>query len=240
MIRKLLFGQYKYKNSLIHTIDPRAKLVYVFLLSVFIFTINDFSDALIFSLFIIIIILLSKLGINDIINGLRPFFFIFVFILLMYLIFSRNKLEQGLIAIWRFLMLITVSLILTFTTSISSLIIAIEKLAKPLKILNMKPRNIAVMISATIRFVPLMFLHMERLKEAMLARLANFRRLKYIKLIMLALLERMFKSASNLSDAMQSRLYNENVESHKTLELGKYDYVSIVFVLICILILIIY
>ena len=95
------------------------------------------------------------------------------------------------------------------------MIIAIEKLLKPLSIVGIKPRNAALMVSITIRFVPVMFINLERLKEAMLARLANFRKLSRIKLLVLALLERMFKSASNVSDAMQSRLYNEDIADKK-------------------------
>ncbi|MDP3766055.1 MAG: energy-coupling factor transporter transmembrane component T [Nanoarchaeota archaeon] len=231
MLKNSLFGQYKYRNSLVHRFDPRLKIFYVVALSILVFTIDEPFKILTFSFFIIIIIVLSKLGIRHLIKGLRPFFFIFVFILAMYAVFSRNQLEQGIIALWRFLMLIVISLIITFTTTISSLVTAIEKLIKPLKILNIKPRNIAVMISITIRFAPVMLINLEKLKETMLSRLADFRKLKNIKLLMLTLLEKMFKSASNLSDAMQSRLYNENTESHKTLKLGRYDYVSIVFIL---------
>ena len=65
----------------------------------------------------------------------------------------------------------------------------------------------------------------------MASRSANFRKMKNIRLLMINLLERMFRSASNLSDAMQSRLYNENARSRKTLGLGSYDYISMIFVL---------
>lgn len=227
---KVLFGQYRFKNSFIHKLDPRIKLLYVIALSILVFAINNFSKILIFSIFIAVIILLSKIRVRALIKGLSPFYFIFIFIFLMYLIFSRNKIEQGLITIWRFLMLIVISFVLTYATTIPNLITALEKLLKPLKIINVKPRNVATMISITVRFVPVMFINLERLKEAMLARLANFRKLKHANSLMIALLERMFKSASNLTDAMQSRLYNENVESHKILELKEYDYVSIILV----------
>jgi len=237
MIRRLSFGQYAQKNSLIHSIDPRLKILYVLMLSILIFFVDETDKILIFSLFVIVTIFLAGLSIKNLIKNLRPFFFIFIFILLMYLLFSRNQLEQGLVAIWRFLMLIILSLILTFTTTIASMIIAIEKLLKPLSIVGIKPRNAALMVSITIRFVPVMFINLERLKEAMLARLANFRKLSRIKLLVLALLERMFKSASNVSDAMQSRLYNEDIADKKMLEFNKHDYLSMIFILIFIFII---
>ena len=236
MLRNLLFGQYNYKKTLVHSLDPRLKLSYVIALSILIFVINEFAKILIFSFFILIIALLSKLNAKSLIKNVRPFLFILIFIFLMYLIFSRNKLIQGIIAIWSFLMLIVISFILAYTTPISGLTTAIERLIKPLKILNLNPRNIAVMISITIKFIPVMFINLERLEQAMLSRLVNFRKLKNVRLLLLVLLEKMFKSASNLSDAMQARLYNENASGYKTLEFSKYDYISIVFILIFILV----
>jgi energy-coupling factor transport system permease protein len=131
-----------------------------------------------------------------------------------------------------------ISMLLTYTTTIQNLIIAIEKLSKPLKVFSIKPRNIAVMISVAVRFIPVMFIHFERAREAMLSRIANFRRTKNIKLLVTIVLEKMLKSASNLSDAMYSRLYNENVVDRKMMKLKKYDYLS--FIVIAILILLIY
>ena len=237
MIRRLSFGQYVHKNSIIHSIDPRLKIVYVIILSILVFMIKNIYEILIFAIFVFIGILLAKIDLKNYINNLRSFYLLFIFIFLMYVIFSRNNLNQGLLTIWRFLMLISISMILTFSTTVSSLIVAIEKLSRPLKLLGIKPRNIALMISISIRFVPVMFTNMERTKESMLARLANFRKLKHIKLFMLVLLEKMFKSASRLSDALHSRLYNEDIESQKVLKLKSYDYLSILLVIFFVIII---
>ncbi len=235
MLNRLSFGQYEFKDSIMHKLDPRVKIINVIFLSILVFAVKDFLEMLVFSFFVIILIIFSGLHIKILIKNLRPFYFIFIFIFLMYVLFSRNNLGQGSVAIWRFLILIIISFLLTFTTPISRIIAAIERLTSPLKILNIKPRNIAIMISMTIRFIPVMFIDLERLKESMLARLANFRKLKFIKIMMLSLLERLFKSASTLSDAMQARLYNEDVESNKKLKMDKYDYISLIIVLIFIL-----
>ena len=240
MIKKFLFGQYIYKNSVIHRLDTRIKILHVLFLSIFIFYIDNITEILIFSFFIILIVLLSKLEIKTLNNNLRPFYIIFVFIIMMYVIFSRSQLEQGFVVAWRFLMLMITSIILTFSTTISSMISAIEKLLKPLKIIKLKPRNTAVMISIAIRFVPVMFLNFNKLKESMLARLANFNKLNHIKILILTLLEKMLKSASTLSDAMQSRLYNENAESYNILRIKKIDYASIIFTSIFMLLILVY
>lgn len=232
MNRSSYFGQYRYKNSLLHGLDPRLKILYVFVLSILIFITDSLSKILIFSLVIILVILLSKIGVKSLFVSLRSFYSIFIFILVMYLLFSRNDIWQGMLTIWRFLMLILMSIILMYTTTISDLVCSIERLSSPMKVFNIKPRNIAVMISITVRFVPMMFANFERLRDAMTARLADLRKLRMVKLIMLCLLEKMLKSASNLSDSMQSRLYNENAKSSKSFKLDIYDYASVIFILI--------
>ena len=237
MIKRLSFGQYIHKKSIIHKIDTRLKIIYMVILSTAVFLTNNFSKMLIFSFFIMMILILTKIGFSYFIRGLRPFYLIFIFILLMYLIFSPNQINQGFITIWRFLILIFLSLILTFTTTTSSLIIAIEMLIIPIRFLGIKPRNAATMISVAVRFVPVMFMHFERQREAMLARLANFRKIANVRLILMNLFEKLLKSASSLSDAMESRLYNENAKSRKALSLDKKDYASIILVLIFLIII---
>lgn len=231
MIKKFSFGQYMYKDSLMHSLDCRLKIMYVVVLSILAFVIKDISEILLFTVYIFLIIILAKIDFKSYIKNLRAFYSLFIFILLMYILFSRNNLNQGFIAIWRFWILITMSIVLTFSTTTSSLVTGIEKLSMPLKVFGFKPRNLALLISMAIRFVPVMFVNMERTREAMLSRLANFRGLKSLKLLMLVLLEKMFKSASNLSDALQSRLYDENAESQKVLKLQFYDYLSLAIIL---------
>ena len=238
MVKGLTLGQYTDKNSAVHGLDSRLKFVYIILLGILVFMIKNTEEIIIFSVFMIFLMLISKISLQNLQRNLRAFYSIFIFILMMYLIFSRNQLNQGFLAIWRFLMLILISMAFTFTTKISDIITAIEKLTKPLKFFGIKPRNIATMISIAIRFVPSMSTAMEKTREAMISRLADFRKPKHIKLFMIVMLEKMLKSASNLSDAMQARLYNENIENKRIMNLKTNDYLSIA--VLAILILIIY
>ena len=237
MIKRLTFGQYRSRNSVLHSLDARIKIIYVVVLGILSFAIKSKFEIIVFSLFILCIVLLSKMGLNELVKNLSPFYFIFIFLLLMYLIFSRSQIILGLMYIWRFLMLIIISMLLTYATTIQELIAAIEKLSKPLKIFKIKPRNVAVMISVAVRFIPLMFIRFEKTREAMASRLADFRKIRHVKLLVLNLLEKMLKSASNLSDAMYSRLYNEDAESRRIMKLGKNDYMSMIAVITLIFII---
>ena len=226
MLKKLTFGQYTYKDSIIHKLDPRIKILAVVALSASAFLLETYYKFAIFSLFVFLLIILSKINFSPLIRNLRPFFFIFVFIMLMYIFFSRNQLDQGIRAIWKFVLFIIIASILTFTTTITSMVTAIEKLMTPLKLIKINPRTMALLIALTIRFVPLLFLYADRIKDARLARLGSLKNPKHIKLFFLPLLDRIFKSASTLSDAMLARNYAEKRISYfNIIKLRYYDYV---------------
>jgi energy-coupling factor transport system permease protein len=224
----IYFGSFVQKKSFVHSLDARVKFFYVVILSVVTFSFKQPLELLVFSILILIVLYFSKATMRDVFLSLRRFIFVFLFIFLMYVIFSINKIDEGIIVLWRFLLLILISFVLTYTTPLPDLTAAIEKLSKPIRIFGVKPRNVAVMISIAIRFIPVMFVCLERLREGMLARLADFRRLSNIKILVIALLENMFASASTLSDAMMARLYNENAQSSRVMRLKRNDYISLV------------
>lgn len=233
MFKKLTFGQYTHKNSIIHNLDPRIKIITVILLSAIAFLLDSYYKFTIFSLFIFLLIILSKINFQSLIRNLRPFFFIFLFILLMYVFFSRNELDKGIQTIWKFVLFIIIASILTFTTTITNMVTAIEKLLAPSKLAKINPRTVALLIALTIRFIPSLFLYADRIKDARLARLGNLKNPKHIKLLFLPLIDRVFKSASNLSDAMISRNYSEKRTAYfNIIKLKYYDHISFILLII--------
>ena len=236
MFRKLAFGQYAYKNSAMHKLDPRIKIVSVVVLSSAAFLIDSYSKIMIFSVFIISLIMLSKLKFSALLGSIRPFFFIFFFILLMYIIFSRNDLNSGILTIWRFILFIAIASILTFTTTITDLITAIEKLLKPLETIRINTRNFSLLIALTIRFIPALFLYAGRIKDAQSARLGSMKKPGQIKVFIAKLLDRIFSSASAVSDALVSRNYDGRRSSYfNPIKLGFMDYLSLSILIIVVL-----
>src|SRR3989338_5495150 len=203
-MRHNLFGQYKYESTLIHRLDPRIKMALVFCISLSLFYIKGYISFIAVSILIFLIAAISKIKLKNMLLNLRPFLFFFVFILLMYALFSRDELSQGIIVVWRFILLIILSSILTFSTSTSQLVYAIEKLFMPLKLAGINSRDVALMVSATIRFIPVLFLESNRIMDAQKARGANIKKIKNIKLFIDSLLRKTFSRASNLADAIES------------------------------------
>ena len=233
MLKNLTFGQYSYKDTIIHRLDPRIKVISVIALSIFVFLIDSYHKMLILSIFMLLLVLIARINFNALIRNLKPFSAIIIFIFLMYIFFARSQIGNGILSIWRFLLFMVIALILTFTTTITSMVTAIEKLLYPLKYAKINTRTIALLISLTIRFVPSLFLYAERIKDARLARLGSLRSPKHIRLLFFPLLDKIFKSASALSDAMAARGYSEKrIAYFNDIALKPRDYFSLGFLLI--------
>jgi energy-coupling factor transporter transmembrane protein EcfT len=235
MINKLMLGQYKDKKTLIHSLDPRTKVFSVMALSTAIFLSQDAYTMFLYSILILLISITAGLEVKHILQSLKPFLTIFLFILIMYVFFTPTRLDFGLLTIWRFILLILVASILTFTTSITGMVTAIEKFLYPLRYLGLSPKTAALLITLTIRFIPLLFMYAQRLKDARVARLGSLKRPKQIKLFFIPLIDKIFKSASTVSDALVSRNYSrERTTYFKPLSLKRMDFFSsfvIVFVI---------
>ena len=162
MLRKLAFGQYVHKDSIMHKIDARVKMLAVIAFSIASFLTDSYKGMLYFSAMVLFFIIISKIRFSAMLKNLRPFSFMAIFIIVMYLLFSIEDIHKGIISVWRFILLIIIASILTFTTTISDMITAIEKLLSPVKKLGASPRVFALLISMTIRFIPSMFLYAER------------------------------------------------------------------------------
>jgi biotin transport system permease protein len=210
MLKMLMFGQYKCRQTLIHSLDPRTKIISVIALSTGIFLIQDFYKMFLLSIFMLFVSFTAEIKVWDIQQSLKPFITIFLFILGMYLFFSPMEINYGLLTIWRFILLILSASILTITTTITGMVTAIEKFLYPVRYLGLSPKTAALLVTLTIRFIPHLFMYAQRLKDARTARLGSLKHPKQIKLFFIPLIDRIFKSASTVSDALVSRNYSGN------------------------------
>ena len=102
----------------------------------------------------------------------------------------------------------------------------------PLKLVGVSPRNLALMISVTIRFIPLLFFEANKIKDAQKSRGANMSKPKHIAGLLNALLGKTFSRASNLADAIESRGYRDYRYSHfRELKLHIRDYISMAIII---------
>ena len=207
MINRLL-GQYISRKTFVHDLDARIKILFVVVFSSVLIAVNGTLKYIFATTIILLLLLLAKVRIKVLLRSLMAFILFYFFILIMYLLFSRENLVSGLYSLWKFLLLICLTVILTSATTHSELVNGIEGILKPLKYIKINPRNIALMVTVTIRFIPAFFLYGQRVREAQASRLSDFRKAKNIRLFVEKVIMRMIKSASTLSDAIESRGFN--------------------------------
>ncbi|HII17658.1 TPA: energy-coupling factor transporter transmembrane protein EcfT [Candidatus Woesearchaeota archaeon] len=199
-------GEYTYKDTLLHNLAPQAKILMVVFASALLF-LMEFSK-LAFILIILCIaaksagIAIWKLG-----ALIRPFLALYAMILIFYFIFSPEKMAEGLLTVFRFIILIMVSHVLLATTSISALVRGFESLAWPVKAFGASPRTISFMLSLTIRFIPVLFLEADTIHQAQRSRCSQRRKLRSVSLLVASVVQNTSARAAAVADAVASRCY---------------------------------
>ena len=115
----------------------------------------------------------------------------------------------------RIILLVTVSSMLTYTTTSTSLTDGIERLLRPLRFIGLGElvHIMAMMMTLALRFIPTLVEECQRILAAQMARGANvdtggvFKRMKALVPILVPLLVASFKRAIELADAMECRCY---------------------------------
>lgn len=245
-------GQYYPTDSYIHKLDPRVKLLatFNFIIVVFIAS-NLLSYFFIFS-FLILIIVLSKVPIMYIINGLKGIIFLVLFTILLNIFFVQGEREifslwiikvtvEGLIAAikmgFRLTMLIISSFLLTLTTSPIQLTNGIEHSLRFLKKLKVPVHEISMMITISLRFIPTLMEEADKIMKAQKSRGANFdtgniiKRAKSLIPVLIPLFINSFRRADELAMAMESRCYRGDIDRSR-MKILKYQIIDYKAILI--------
>ncbi|MFC4620274.1 energy-coupling factor transporter transmembrane component T family protein [Camelliibacillus cellulosilyticus] len=229
---KLIIGQYVPGRSIIHKIDPRAKLIAVFLLVVVVFLANNWPAYGLVILFTAIGLISAKIPFRFIYRGLKPVLFIIIFTFVLNVLFTHRGetlfqwgfiqlttegLKQALFISVRLLTIIIATTLLTLTTTPIEITDALEVLLGPLKKLRFPVHEFALMMSIALRFIPTLTEETEKIMKAQSARGVDFssgslaRRAKAIVPLLVPLFVSAFKRADELAMAMEARGYRGDV-----------------------------
>lgn len=228
----------------------------------FVFISSTIVGNLVSSLFLMIVIVLSKIPIKVLISTLKNVVFMLMFMGLLNIFFMQSgtilfelffiKVTTGGLyyagrMIFRLIILVLASSILTFTTKTLDFADGLENLLEPLKKIKFPSHEIAMMITIALRFIPTIFEELEKIKNAQISRGADFDNGNFIKKIkgfiplLIPLFVSSFKRADELAIAMESRCYRGDVNRTKlkVLKTSKNDYIALFFLLLYLLLLII-
>ncbi len=258
-MKNITFGQYYPADSLIHRMDPRAKLIMAFLYIVVVFLCkNVLAFALLVSS-VIALALLSKLPIRMILGTLKPVLVILLFTAFINIFMTKGTPETLLTpegwwikiytdGLWNaaFMVLRIMALLaatgifLTFTTTPIALTDAMERVFSPLKVLHIPVHDLAMMSSIALRFIPTLSEETEKIMNAQKARGADFqsggliKRAKALLPIFIPLLGSAMKRADELANAMDCRCYHggEGRTRLKVLSLRASDVIFVIAVIL--------
>ncbi|MDN7243784.1 energy-coupling factor transporter transmembrane protein EcfT [Planococcus sp. N028] len=228
MIEKMIFGRFIPGDSYVHRMDPRAKILFVFLFIAIVFIANSVVTYAILLAFTLAVVFLSKIRLYFLITGLKPVIILVVFTFLLHIFFTREGdllvnfwfleiyeegLRQGIFISIRFLVLVFITSILTLTTSPISITDGIEVLLGPFKRLKLPVHELALMMSISLRFIPTLMDETGKIMKAQMARGSDIgsgpvkERVKAVVPLLIPLFVSAFKRAEDLATAMEVRGY---------------------------------
>ncbi|WP_414049070.1 energy-coupling factor transporter transmembrane component T family protein [Macrococcus animalis] len=232
MLDKMILGRYVPIESFVHSLDPRTKLFFVFIMTILVFLIDNWYGYLFGFLLVFIIIKLSNLNFMFVFNGIKPILFLIIFTFLMHVFLTKGGktlFEWGIINIqmggilmgimisFRFIIIIFLSTIMTLTTSPITLTDAIETMLKPFKKIKLPVHELALMMSIALRFIPTLMDETQKVMKAQISRGSDMssgnalERVKAIGPLLIPLFVSAFKRADDLAVAMEVRGYRGDV-----------------------------
>lgn len=202
--RGVTVGQFVPGRSVIHRLDPRAKLLgFAIVIAGVLTTPSYIGNGIAFAL-VLVLVAVSGLPVGYLLNGIRPV----VPILVVYTIFNflflgnydptgsavlfrtpvsigpwefaftvtDNSMRQTAQGVFRIFDLIILGSLLTLTTPITALSKAIEGLLAPFRRIRVPGHEIAMIVAIAYRFMPTVAEELERLMKAQASRGADFGR----------------------------------------------------------------
>ena len=252
MFQDITLGQYFPGDSILHRLDPRVKIILLFVLLVLIFSADAPTEYIFLTVLTALLIILSRIKLTTVLRSIKPLRWILLFTFLIHLVshdgeiifrvWIFNVTDEGLLAgvliSLRLILMIVVSSLLTFTTTPLKLTDATEKLLSPLKVMGVPAHELAMMMTIALRFIPTLFEEADKIIKSQKIRgmdieRGNFiNRLKMMVPILVPLFLSAFRRADELAMAMEARCYRggEGRTHLKTLEITRLDWIAGAFV----------
>ena len=248
MIRDITLGQYYPANSILHKMDPRAKLVgtMVFIISVFVF--HTFPGYAVATLFLAGMIIISKVPPKFMFKGLKAIVMLLMITVIFNILLTPGKVlwqwgilhvtKEGLKLAGRMAIRLTYlvigSSVMTLTTTPNQLTDGLERLLRPLNKLHVPIHEIAMMMSIALRFIPILLEETDKIMKAQIARGADFengnliQKAKNMIPLLVPLFISAFRRANDLAMAMEARCYHggDHRTQMKPLHYQSRDYIA--------------
>ncbi|HEX7592663.1 MAG TPA: energy-coupling factor transporter transmembrane component T [Anaerolineae bacterium] len=236
--RNITIGQYLALGSFIHKMDPRVKLLsFTLLVAAITFSASITANAILL-LVIFALVPFSKIPLRYALSGLKPAIPIVLLLAALQILFYTSGFAGGancisffhwgplesntcgvqiaIVSAARFIELLVLTSLLTFSTTITELTLGTEQLLAPLRRFNFPAHELALTMTIALRFIPTFAEELERIMKAQVSRGADLGgqgRLRFIQQTraLLPLIVPLFLSALRRAEdlilAMEARCY---------------------------------
>ena len=229
MLKDITLGQFFPGNTVAHKLDPRTKILMVVLYIVALFCAKGILTYAIMGACLAICVHISKVGVKQLVRGLKPVLFIIMFTGILNLFFTPGErylvewgflrisdtgLRNAIFMVLRIMLLIMGTFLMTYTTSPISLTDGLERLLNGLKKFHVPVHELAMMMSIALRFIPTLIEETDKIMSAQKARGADFesgnlmQKAKALIPILVPLFISAFRRADELATAMECRCYH--------------------------------
>lgn len=228
-MKDITLGQYFPGDSVLHRMDPRAKLIALILFVAVVFVANTAGSFLLIAAVTVILMMLSQIPFRVYLRSMKPLLFIVIFTSVINLLMVKG--DEPLFTFWiisiykkgiinAVLVVARISLLvlgsgifLTYTTSPISLTDGLETLLAPLGKIHVPVHEFSMMMTIALRFIPTLVEETDKIMNAQKARGADFssggllKRAKALLPVLIPLFVSAFKRADELAVAMECRCY---------------------------------
>ena len=259
----ITFGRYVARDTLVHHLDARNKLLMMILFFVCVFLRFElWSTNLIIGGALLIILLafmlISKVSLKDLFKSLKGMWFLVIFLLIIYIFIPNSNYTHVAFTIgtyniyWdsfyqcgyillRLVMMLCITMILTSTTKPMDLTRGLEWGMTPLKAIKFPAHEIAMTISIALRFIPTILEETKRIMKAQESRGVDFvhgsikNKFRAIISLIIPLFVSAIERSEELANAMEARGYDPKAKRTSFQKL-KFHYNDLIGLLIVFLI----
>ncbi|MBI5302943.1 MAG: energy-coupling factor transporter transmembrane protein EcfT [Chloroflexi bacterium] len=238
ILRNITIGQYLPTGSFVHHLDPRVKLIcFALIVGAVTFTGTYLGNAVLLVV-AFALIALSKIPMRYALGGLVPAIPIVLFLgalqILLYtpgfagrddcvvffewgvIVSNTCGVQLAMVSAARFVELLILTSLLTFSTTTAQLTLGTERLLSPLQRVNFPAHEIALTLTIALRFVPTFAEELERIVKAQVSRGADLgeasrwqfaQQMRYLLPLVVPLFLSALRRAEDLALAMEARGY---------------------------------
>ena len=249
-MKKLAIGQYYHADSFMHRMDPRVKLVLMFVFMVTVFLAKLPWGLIPVTALVVLAVAASHVPVRVIARACRPvlFFVVITFIANLALVHTGDVIfslfgtpitwdgvRESLVLSYRIAALMLAGVMVALVTSPVGITDGIERLLSPLARLGLPVHEFAMMFTIAIRFVPTLSEELRHIVTAQTARGAAIdegslpQRAKVLVSMVVPLFASSIRHAEELASAMEARCYvgGEGRTHYHVLKLGREDAIAI-------------